>query len=259
MVTHTIFLYKYSNSPDIQIWAFLITKGGLKLKEIIKRNGERVPFNKDKIIIAIEKAENSDIGIFEPGLALKIANEIEKEVELVTTVAEVERKVFEKLCKYGNLASAKAYESYRSVQEFKRHANTSDEKVLGVIRQTNKEALNENSNKDGRIVATQRDLMAGEVSKDIARRLLIPTDILLAHDTGALHIHDMDYIAQPMTNCCLVNLKDMLANGTVMNGKKIDSPKSFQVACTVMTQIIAAVASSQYGFPKERYCRTKTV
>lgn len=229
------------------------------MKEIIKRNGKSVPFNKEKIIIAIEKAERSDIGIFEPGLALKIANEIEEEVKLVTTVAEVEKKVFEKLCKYGNLASAKAYESYRSVQEFKRHTNTSDEKVLGVIRQTNKEALNENSNKDGRIVATQRDLMAGEVSKDIARRLLIPTDILLAHDTGALHIHDMDYIAQPMTNCCLVNLKDMLANGTVMNGKQIDTPKSFQVACTVMTQIIAAVASSQYGFPKERYCRTKTV
>ena len=97
------------------------------------------------------------------------------------------------------------------------------------------------------IVSTQRDLIAGEVSKDIARRKLIPTDILEAHDSGAIHFHDMDYIIQPMFNCCLINLEDMLTNGTVINGKKIDTPKSFQVACTVTTQIIAQVASGQYG------------
>lgn len=107
--------------------------------------------------------------------------------------------------------------------------------------------IDENSNKDAAIVSTQRDLIAGEVSKDIARRKLIPADIVQAHDSGAIHFHDMDYIIQPMFNCCLINLEDMLTNGTVINGKKIDTPKSFQVACTVTTQIIAQVASGQYG------------
>ena len=125
--------------------------------------------------------------------------------------------------------------------------NTTDKNILGLLNFSNKEVIDENSNKNAKIVSTQRDLIAGEVSKDIARRMLIPKDILEAHDKGAIHFHDMDYIIQPMFNCCLINLEDMLNNGTVINGKMIDSPKSFQVACTVTTQIIAQVASGQYG------------
>lgn len=218
--------------------------------KVIKRNGDIVKFDKEKIIIAIEKAMNSFTGVYEEGLALKIANEIEERAELANkdiTIYSIEDQVYYGLIAHGNLATAKSYESYRSVQEFKRKMNTIDDDVLGILNKSNDEVLNENSNKDAKIVSTQRDLIAGEVSKDIARRKLIPSDILLAHDTGAIHFHDMDYIMQPMFNCCLINLKDMLTNGTVVNGKKIDSPKSFQVACTVTTQIIAQVASGQYG------------
>lgn len=218
--------------------------------EVIKRNGTVAQFDKEKIIIAIEKAMNSFTGIYEKGLALQIANEIEeiaKKMDRAITIHSIEDEVYYRLIKYGNLATAKAYESYRSVQEFKRKMNTIDGDVLGILDKSNSEVIDENSNKDAKIVSTQRDLIAGEVSKDIARRKLIPADILLAHDTGAIHFHDMDYIMQPMFNCCLINLEDMLINGTVVNGKKIDSPKSFQVACTVTTQIIAQVASGQYG------------
>ncbi len=218
--------------------------------EVIKRNGTIAEFDKEKIMIAIEKAMNSFTGIYEEGLALKIANEIEEiasKMDRAITIHSIEDEVYYRLIKYGNLATAKSYESYRSVQEFKRKMNTIDNDVLGILDKSNSEVINENSNKDAKIVSTQRDLIAGEVSKDIARRKLIPADILLAHDTGAIHFHDMDYIMQPMFNCCLINLEDMLTNGTVVNGKKIDSPKSFQVACTVTTQIIAQVASGQYG------------
>ena len=149
--------------------------------------------------------------------------------------------------KYNNPATARAYENYKTIQAFKRQTNTTDDDVFGLLNNTNLEVLDENSNKNGHVVSTQRDLIAGEVSKDIARRKLIPADIVQAHDSGAIHFHDMDYIIQPMFNCCLINLEDMLANGTVINGKKIDTPKSFQVACTVTTQIIAQVASGQYG------------
>lgn len=218
--------------------------------KVIKRNGNLVDFDKEKILIAIEKAMNSYTGLFEEGLALKIANEIEEKalkLDRELTIHSIEDDVYYSLIKYGNLATAKSYESYRSVQEFKRKMNTIDNDVMGILNKSNLEVLDENSNKDAKIVSTQRDLIAGEVSKDIARRKLIPADILLAHDTGAIHFHDMDYIMQPMFNCCLINLKDMLENGTVVNGKKIDSPNSFQVACTVTTQIIAQVASGQYG------------
>lgn len=218
--------------------------------DVIKRNGTIDRFDKEKIIIAIEKAMNSFTGIYEEGLALKIANEIEEMAQKLNraiTIHSIEDEVYYRLVKYGNVATAKAYESYRSVQEFKRKMNTIDNDVLGILDRSNADVIDENSNKDAKIVSTQRDLIAGEVSKDIARRKLIPADILLAHDTGAIHFHDMDYIMQPMFNCCLINLEDMLTNGTVVNGKKIDSPKSFQVACTVTTQIIAQVASGQYG------------
>lgn len=218
--------------------------------QVIKRDGTKVPFDKEKIVVAIEKAMNSSSGLYEAGLALQIANEIEDfavKLDKDITIYAIEDQVYYKLLENNNPATARAYENYKAVQAFKRKENTTDKDVFGLLDRSNVAVLDENSNKDAAIVSTQRDLIAGEVSKDIARRKLIPTDIVQAHDSGAIHFHDMDYIIQPMFNCCLVNLEDMLTNGTVINGKKIDSPKSFQVACTVTTQIIAQVASGQYG------------
>lgn len=218
--------------------------------KVIKRTGEVVEFDKSKIVVAIEKAMHSSSGVYEEGQAQRIADEIEDFARVIKdpmTIHGIEEQVYYKLLQYDNPATAKAYESYRSVQAFKRQINTIDEEVVGILNRSNASVMDENSNKDAKIVSTQRDLIAGEVSKDIARRIIMPTDIVMAHDSGAIHFHDMDYIIQPMFNCCLINLEDMLTNGTVINGKKIDSPKSFQVACTVTTQIIAQVASGQYG------------
>ena len=218
--------------------------------QVIKRDGTKVPFDKAKIAKAIEKAEHSSTGLFEEGLADRIAGEIEdyaKAINKDLTIYAIEDQVYYKLLENKNPATARAYENYKAVQAFKRQQNTTDDDIIGLLDRSNVAVLDENSNKDAAIVSTQRDLIAGEVSKDIARRKIIPTDILEAHDSGAIHFHDMDYIIQPMFNCCLINLEDMLNNGTVINGKKIDTPKSFQVACTVTTQIIAQVASGQYG------------
>lgn len=218
--------------------------------QVIKRDGTKVPFDKAKIAKAIEKAEHSSTGLFEVGLADRIAGEIEdyaKAINKDLTIYAIEDQVYYKLLENKNPATARAYENYKAVQAFKRQQNTTDDDIIGLLDRSNVAVLDENSNKDAAIVSTQRDLIAGEVSKDIARRKIIPTDILEAHDSGAIHFHDMDYIIQPMFNCCLINLEDMLNNGTVINGKKIDTPKSFQVACTVTTQIIAQVASGQYG------------
>ena len=145
------------------------------------------------------------------------------------------------------METAKAYEGYRAVQEFKRNNNTTDESILSLVSRKNEDVMDENSNKNGAINATQRDLIAGEVSKDIARRKLIPAYIVQAHDEAVLHWHDMDYEISPMHNCCLVNLEDMFTNGTVINEKLVETPKSFTTACTVATQIIAQVSSNQYG------------
>lgn len=218
--------------------------------QVIKRDGTKVPFDKAKIAKAIEKAEHSSTGLFEVGLADRIAGEIENYAKAINkdlTIYAIEDQVYYKLLENKNPATARAYENYKAVQAFKRQQNTTDDDIIGLLDRSNVAVLDENSNKDAAIVSTQRDLIAGEVSKDIARRKIIPTDILEAHDSGAIHFHDMDYIIQPMFNCCLINLEDMLNNGTVINGKKIDTPKSFQVACTVTTQIIAQVASGQYG------------
>ena len=217
---------------------------------LIKRNGQTVPFNKTKIKQAIVKAMRNGSGIYLPDIARLIANDAEKYFEKkdeTPTISQVEKYVYQRLIHYGQDLTARAYEEFRAVQAFKRETNTTDSSVLGLVRGTNKETMNENSNKNARVASTQRDLIAGEISKDLARRKLIPTHIVQAHDTGAIHYHDMDYAIQPIFNCCLVNIKDMLDNGTVINGKMVESPKSFQVACTVMTQIIAQISSGQYG------------
>lgn len=218
--------------------------------KVIKRNGQEVDFDANKIAIAIKKAMHSSTGVYEEGLAEKIASEIETFATTIgkkMSIYDIEDHVYYSLIKYGNPATARAYENYKAVQTFKRLKNTTDESILGLLDKTNLDVINENSNKNAILASTQRDLIAGEVSKDIARRMLIPVDIVQAHDEGAIHLHDMDYLIQPMFNCCLVNIGDMLDNGTVINGKMVETPKSFQVACTVMTQIIAQVASGQFG------------
>nr|WP_296154913.1 anaerobic ribonucleoside-triphosphate reductase [uncultured Peptoniphilus sp.] len=217
---------------------------------IIKRDGRPVTFDREKIVVAIEKAMHSPTGYVVEGQAQEIAEEIENEIstgDLSSTVLQVEKRVFEKLVEKDNVATAKSYESYRSVQSFKRESNSTDRSIEGLLDYSDADIMDENSNKNAVVVSTQRDLIAGEVSKDIARRRILPTDIVTAHDSGAIHVHDMDYYIQPMFNCCLINLEDMLANGTVVNGKMIESPKSFQTACTITTQIIAQVASGQFG------------
>ncbi len=218
--------------------------------KVIKRDGSEVDFQREKIAIAIEKAMTSSTGVYQEGLADTIAREIEEFARTLgrkMTIYGIEEQVYYKLISHGNPATARAYENYKAVQEFKRQKNTTDDQVLGLLNLTNRDVMDENSNKNPAISSTQRDLIAGEISKDLARRKILPTDLLQAHDSGAIHIHDMDYIIQPIFNCCLINLKDMLENGTVINGKLIESPKSFQVACTVTTQIIAQIASGQYG------------
>lgn len=217
---------------------------------IFKRSGEKVPFDESKIVAAIKKAMNSSTGVYEEGLAEKIADEIKREAvvaERPLSIYDIEDKVYYKLIENKNPATARSYENYKAVQAFKRKINTTDESIIGLLDRKNSDLMKENSNKNAHIASTQRDLIAGEVSKDIARRLMIDDDLLQAHDEGSIHLHDMDYIIQPMFNCCLVNMKDMLDNGTVVNGKLIESPRSFQVACNVMTQIIAQIASNQYG------------
>ena len=221
-----------------------------KMPEVIKRNGEKVAFDRDKIVIAIEKAMHSSSGVYIEDQALEIAKEIEElanSKDLPLSIYDIEGEVYYRLIQNDNPATARAYESYKSVQQYKREQNTTDEDILGLLNETNEDLMDENSNKNAVIASTQRDLIAGEVSKDIAKRKMIPADLVEAHDSGAIHIHDMDYFIQPIFNCCLVNMKDMLDNGTVVNGKMIETPKSFQVACNVMTQIIAQIASNQYG------------
>ena len=216
---------------------------------VIKRDGSIVDFNPDKIEIAIIKAMKASTQFY-PQVAKMIAKECEYEAKLKKnniSIAEIEAMVYEKLIDYGYSVTARSYEGYRAVQEFKRHTNTTDNSILELVKKSNEDIMSENSNKNANICSTQRDLIAGEVSKDIARRKLIPPHIVQAHDEGAIHWHDMDYTLQPIFNCCLINLEDMLDNGTVINEKMVTTPKSFTTACTIATQIIAQVASNQYG------------
>ncbi len=216
-----------------------------------KRDGRIADFDKEKIVIAIEKAMHSPQGKYVENQAKVVADDIamayKKSGKDIVSIYKIEDDVYYTLIDYDNAQTAKSYESYKSVQAYKRKINTTDSDIISLIEQSNKELMDENSNKNATVVSTQRDLIAGEVSKDISKRKILPSDVLEAHETGAIHMHDLDYLLQPMFNCCLIDIEDMLKNGTVINDKKIDTPKSFQVACTVMTQIIAQVASAQYG------------
>lgn len=219
--------------------------------EIIKRDGTKAIFDKIKIKNAIMKAMKYGSGMIEEEIADDIVDECEKSFEKenidTPTVHRIENYVYNMLLAYGQRETAKAYEGYRAVQEYKREINTTDDSIMGLVNVTNEDVMKENSNKNGFLASTQRDLIAGEVSKDIAMRKLIPPHIVQAHINGILHWHDMDYTLQPIHNCDLVNLEDMLQNGTVINEKLVETPKSFETACTVITQIMAQVSSSQYG------------
>ena len=217
--------------------------------KIIKRDGRIVDYDRQKIAVAIEKA-NRDVTGKEKATKEEIKDIIEyieglgKKRVLVEDIQDI---IEEKLMDMGKHKLAKEYIVYRYNRALVRKSNTTDESILGLIRNENKELAEENSNKNTMLASTQRDYIAGEVSRDLTNRLLLPEKIVKAHKEGILHFHDADYFVQPIFNCCLINIGDMLDNGTVMNGKLIESPKSFQVACIVMTQIIAAVASNQYG------------
>ena len=217
--------------------------------KVIKRDGHTVTYDRSKIITAIKKA-NAEV---EPGEKVtdekieEIVQGIESKNRPRMLVEDIQDIIEQKLMADGRFVLAKTYIIYRYTRELVRKANTTDDSILSLSKNRNKDVMEENSNKNATVASTQRDLIAGEVSKDLTRRVLLPEKISKAHDEGVLHFHDADYFLQPIFNCCLINIGDMLDNGTVMNGKLIESPKSFQVACTVMTQIISSVASSQYG------------
>lgn len=217
--------------------------------KVIKRDGRVVEYDRNKILTAIRKA-NAEVDRYD-----KLSDEkIEGIVASIESlhrdnmhVENIQDMIEQKIMAEGKYNLAKTYIIYRYTRELVRKANTTDDSIMSLIQNSNKDVMEENSNKNAYIASTQRDLIAGEVSKDLTKRLLLPEHIVEAHEKGAIHFHDMDYFVQTIFNCCLINIKDMFENGTVMNGKYIETPKSFQVACTVMTQIISAVASSQYG------------
>lgn len=217
--------------------------------KVTKRDGRIVDYDRNKIILAIQKA-NVEVDRYEQ-VSEETIDSIVASIENKKTdnlmVEDIQDMIEQKLMAERKYELAKKYIIYRYTREMVRRANTTDDSIMSLIKNSNKDVMEENSNKNAYIASTQRDLIAGEVSKDLTKRVLLPEKIIKAHEEGVIHFHDMDYYLQSIFNCCLINIGDMLENGTVMNGKLIESPKSFQVACTVMTQIISAVASSQYG------------
>ena len=219
---------------------------------IIKRDGSQAVFDAAKVAAAIRKANATvdDADKLTDARIERIASQIEQFASAhkrALDVEEIQDVVETKIMEAGGSAVAKKYIKYRFIQELKRQNNTTDGEILSLINCTNEEAKQENANKNPVVNSTQRDYMAGAVSKDVTKRLLLPEDIVKAHEDGLLHFHDMDYYAQRMHNCDLVNLEDMLQNGTVISGTQIERPHSFSTACNIATQIVAQVASNQYG------------
>ena len=220
--------------------------------KIIKRNGAEVGFDITKIIIAITKANESveEVDRMTPVQIQRIAESVDLQCQKMNrapTVEEIQDMVEHYIMAHGAFEVAKHYITYRYTRSLVRKSNTTDDKILSLIECNNEEAKQENSNKNPVVNSTQRDYMAGEVSRDITNRILLPKDIVDAHNEGIIHFHDTDYYAQHMHNCDLVNLEDMLQNGTVITGTLIEKPHSFATACNIATQIVAQVASNQYG------------
>ena len=220
--------------------------------KIMKRNGSEVVFDITKIIIAVTKANESveEPDRMTPVQIQRIAESVELQCQKMNrapTVEEIQDMVEHHIMAHGAFEVAKHYITYRYTRALVRQSNTTDDKILSLIECNNEEAKQENSNKNPVVNSTQRDYMAGEVSRDITNRILLPKDIVEAHNEGIIHFHDTDYYAQHMHNCDLVNLEDMLQNGTVITGTLIEKPHSFATACNIATQIVAQVASNQYG------------
>ena len=220
--------------------------------KIIKRNGSEVTFDVQKIVEAVRKA--NAVVATDHQLTSEQINRIARKVEdacatcgHTVSVEEVQDLVEDQIMAACAYEVARHYITYRYVQGLKRTRNTTDDKILSLIECNNEEVMQENSNKNPTVNSVQRDYMAGEVSKDLTRRMLLPAEVVKAHDEGIIHFHDADYFAQHIHNCDLVNLEDMLQNGTVISGTLIERPHSFSTACNIATQIIAQVASSQYG------------
>lgn len=220
--------------------------------KIIKRNGSEAAFDISKIIVAIGKANATvdESTRMTPVQIQRIAESVVLSCEKLgrsPSVEEVQDMVEKQIMAHGAFEVAKNYITYRYTRTLVRQSNTTDDKILSLIECNNEEAKQENSNKNPVVNSTQRDYMAGEVSRDITNRILLPKEIVEAHNEGVIHFHDTDYFAQHMHNCDLVNLEDMLQNGTVITGTLIERPHSFSTACNIATQIIAQVASNQYG------------
>ena len=215
--------------------------GDVEMIQVTKRDGRKQEFNSEKIVSSLEKCGLDELK--SKTIALQVINELATDNNY-----EIEhiQNVVEKFLRKENKELQKKYHKYRqkrnNVRNFKK-----DMELLNITLNKNEYLKTENSNKNSQLVTTMRDYLAGEVSKDISKRVLLSEDVVKAHENGLIHFHDMDYFIQPMTNCCLINLKDMLDNGTVVNGKMIRSPHRFLTACTIATQIILAVSSSQYG------------
>ena len=219
---------------------------------VIKRNGAEVEFDIVKIIAAVTKANDvvDEEARMTPVQIQRIAESVEfscQSLGRAPTVEEIQDFVEHQIMAHGAFEVAKRYITYRYNRSLVRKSNTTDDKILSLIECNNEEAKQENSNKNPVVNSTQRDYMAGEVSRDLTNRLLLPEDIVKAHEEGIIHFHDTDYYAQHMHNCDLVNLEDMLQNGTVITGTLIERPHSFATACNIATQIVAQVASNQYG------------
>ncbi len=218
--------------------------------KIIKRSGQEVAYDISKIIAAVRKANNSvvDAEKMTDRQIDVIADNMIRECEKVNrslSVEEIQDMVENEIMNQRAFAVARSYITYRYKRALVRKANSTDEQILSLLECSNEEVKQENSNKNPTVNSVQRDYMAGEVSKDITKRFLLPADIVEAHEKGIIHFHDADYFAQHMHNCCLVNLEDMLQNSTVISETMIDKPKSFSTACNIATQAIAQIASSQ--------------
>lgn len=222
--------------------------------KVIKRDGREVDFDKNKIIKAISKANDesktNNEKILSKSEILNIANEIERKInhsQRAYSVEEIQDLNEEFIDNLGCFKLAKRYAIYRYKRGLVRKGNSTDDAILSLLDLNNEEIKQENSNKNPTIIPTQRDYMAGEVSKDLTDRILLPQDIVEADKEGIIHFHDKDYYAQHTYNCCLCNLDDMLQNGTVISGTMIEKPHSFSTACTIATQIISQVSSNEYG------------
>src|SRR5574344_1900445 len=219
--------------------------------KVIKRNGSEVDFDINKIITAISKANDANVAHELSDSQIREAAEYIQykcdKLNRAASVEEIQDMVENQIMANGAFEVAKEYVRYRYQRSLVRRANTTDDRILSLIECNNEEVKQENANKDPSVNSVQRDYMAGEVSRDLTMRLLLPEEIVQAHREGILHFHDSDYYAQHMHNCDLVNLEDMLQNGTVISGTLIEKPHSFSTACNIATQIVAQVASNQYG------------